>query len=131
LLVHRGGDITMSEHDNRTSTESAAAPPAGTDNRVRPHLPMTAEVGGEGGSYADPTYQVATFEGDLPTSRGTAAAAPAQEPEHGMLRYPTEDPDAPPASARRAAGPNWRAGAVGAAAGALAVIGVELLRRNR
>jgi len=29
-------------------------------------LPVTAEVGGEGGSYADPTVQVATRQGGLP-----------------------------------------------------------------
>jgi hypothetical protein len=46
-----------------------------------------------------------------------------------MIRYPTESPDAPGATGR-AGGLNWRAGAIGAAAGALAVIGVEWLRRN-
>jgi hypothetical protein len=30
-------------------------------------LPVTAEVGSEGGSYADPTYQEATNTGDIDT----------------------------------------------------------------
>ena len=37
---------------------------SGTDDRADTSLPVTAEVGGEGGSYADPTLQVATFKGE-------------------------------------------------------------------
>ena len=53
-------------------------------------LPVTAEVGSEGGSYADPTTQVATERGDLPrsdgsrpgpSSVGTAAGAVARNPD--------------------------------------------------
>ena len=36
---------------------------SGTDDRADKSLPVTAEVGGEGGSYADPTMQVETFGG--------------------------------------------------------------------
>ena len=46
-----------------------------TDDRADKKLPVTGEVGSEGGSYADPTYQVAEFDGDL---RETAEAV---EPE--------------------------------------------------
>lgn len=38
----------------------------GTDDRRRRKLPVTGEVGAEGGSYADPTLQVPTFHDDVP-----------------------------------------------------------------
>ena len=34
-----------------------------TDERTNEKLPVTAEVGGEGGSYADGTQQAETFKG--------------------------------------------------------------------
>lgn len=37
-----------------------------SDDRRENTLPVTAEVGAEGGSYADPTIQVPTFQEDLP-----------------------------------------------------------------
>jgi len=40
-------------------------PATGTDDRADKKLPVTGEVGSEGGSFADPTYQVTEFEGDL------------------------------------------------------------------
>jgi hypothetical protein len=36
-----------------------------TDDRRERTLPVTGEVGSEGGSYADATMQISTFEGDL------------------------------------------------------------------
>ena len=36
-------------------------------------MPETAEVGGEGGSYADATMQEATDTGDLPRVKGASA----------------------------------------------------------
>jgi hypothetical protein len=36
-----------------------------SDDRREHKLPLTGEVGGEGGSSADPTMQVPTFENDL------------------------------------------------------------------
>ena len=46
-------------------------------------LPVTAEVGGEGGSYADPTMQVETFSG------------PAGNPRIDQARVGTSDAIAP------------------------------------
>ena len=46
-----------------------------TDDRADKKLPVTGEVGSEGGSYADPTYQVSEFDGDL------GETAQAVEPE--------------------------------------------------
>jgi hypothetical protein len=40
-------------------------PATGTDDRADKKLPVTGEVGSEGGSFADATYQVSEFEGDL------------------------------------------------------------------
>ena len=76
-------------------------------------LPVTAEVGGEGGSYADPTYQEATLGGGTlrrasDTGQPNAAADVAGNAEHrdeianggvgtdpgpadGMKKYPTEE----------------------------------------
>lgn len=46
-----------------------------TDDRADKKLPVTGEVGSEGGSYADPTYQVSEFDGDI------GETAEAVEPE--------------------------------------------------
>jgi hypothetical protein len=58
-------------------------------------LPITAEVGGEGGSYADPTNQVATFEGDVP--KVNDVTSDAVEPDiiqsdtmRGTSKYPSD-----------------------------------------
>jgi hypothetical protein len=58
-------------------------------------LPITGEVGSEGGSYSDATVQVSTFNGDV------GETADASEPEPGKVtsgaedvrRYPGEKPD--------------------------------------
>jgi hypothetical protein len=122
-------------------------------------LPVTAEVGGEGGSYADPTTQVATFRerldrneghgGDGPVAndvanyainraeiaRGGVGSGP--EPAHGMIRYPSEAPSSAatsvaPAAVRRNA-LNWRGGVIGAVAGlaGAALVGGLSGRRSR
>lgn len=49
-----------------------------TDDRADKALPVTGEVGSEGGSYADPTNQVAAFEGEL---KEVGSEAPAVEPD--------------------------------------------------
>ena len=117
------------------------------DDRRETTLPVTAEVGSEGGSYADPTYQVATFE-DSNASRSADVALEAsageaigfdtlaergdgtsRDPAGGVVRYPTEPPSPP--SAREAWRPRalmrWGVVAAGAAAGAA----VALILRRR
>lgn len=110
-----------------------------TDDRRDRTLPVTEEVGSEGGSYADPTSQVATFggHGAPPTmdreslssasgeaidraavNEGGVGAAPG--PESGMVRYPTEPPLPPSARQGRKAAPRWKPAAIAAAAGAAA-----------
>lgn len=64
-----------------------------TDDRADTKLPVTGEVGSEGGSYGDPTLQVATHEGDLGK---TAEAVEPETVESGasdVRKYPTEAPD--------------------------------------
>lgn len=123
---------------------------AHTDDRHDKTLPITAEVGSEGGSYADPTYQVATFgdeteprtidpagvqsdaagEGvDFASVRGGGAGT-APDPGAGMVRYPTEPPVPPAAREGWKAGSRWRSIAAGAAAGA-AGAALVMLARNR
>lgn len=125
----------------------------GTDDRADRSLPLTAEVGSEGGSYADPTNQVSTFgdhdglrrEEDRPGNATVATYATRSDeiqgggigtspgPSGGMVRYPTEPP--PPAGAsqgRRVSGRPWRSTLVGAAAGALgAAVLMGVTRRRR
>lgn len=115
-------------------------------------LPVTEEVGSEGGSYADATNQVMTFSGPANPNASPADAIAGRmpiEPEardpfsgtsigtdddtaSGMIRYPTEPPS--PADARegrRIGGYPWRSALIGAAAGALVVVGLSRLRQRR
>ncbi len=79
---------------------------SGTDNRTEPELPVTAEVGDEGGSFADPTLQVDTFSGVFGNPRvdqkavapaGAVAGAVAPDPdrpdEGATVTPATEPPD--------------------------------------
>lgn len=69
-------------------------------------LPVTAEIGGEGGSYADATTQRDTFKGPAGNERvdpklaGLGAEAPAirsgedqSDPKDDVVTYPTERPN--------------------------------------
>jgi hypothetical protein len=57
-------------------------------------LPVTAEVGGEGGSYADPTFQEATERGDIESESRPIPSEhivpPGPDPAEGMKKPPTE-----------------------------------------
>jgi hypothetical protein len=75
--------------------------------RENDDLPVTEEVGSEGGSYADPTVQVATRTGQLsrvdrsepePASPGAVADAVTPTPEgpEDGVRVPHPDPRRPP-----------------------------------
>ena len=70
---------------------------ADAENPPRPEkLPVTAEVGSEGGSYADATVQAETFGGT--TEPDEPEILPETAPNHdtpespaeGMRKYPTE-----------------------------------------
>ena len=115
---------------------------ANPDDRANQTLPITGEVGSEGGSYADPTTQAATFGREADTLRNvdepvsdSHAYALGHESIDGagsatpdLQRYPTEPPASPQ---RRLAGVNWRAGALGAAAGAAGAALAMAFRRRR
>lgn len=113
----------------------------------------TAEIGSEGGSYAEPLNQTATFSGPanpnispadaiagkMSVATETAARGPLagtsldidDETAGGMVRYPTEPPSPPDArEGRRMTGHPWRNGLVGLAAGTAALIGASRLRRR-
>jgi hypothetical protein len=65
-------------------------PQTGTDDRSNKKLPVTGEVGSEGGSYADPTYQVSEVEGDLgQTSQATEPEQVASGPED-VRKHPND-----------------------------------------
>ena len=113
-----------------------------TDDRADISLPVTAEVGSEGGSYADPTHQVATFTGDVEHSearpRDAAGYAVHREdpagadPDRGMVRFPTEPPSPPSASEGRGTPTRrWQTGLAGAAAGAALAIGIARFRNRQ
>lgn len=66
---------------------------SGTDDRADKKLPVTGEVGSEGGSYAEPTYQVATFDEDLGTHAQAVEPQNEQSDASDVRKYPDEEPD--------------------------------------
>jgi hypothetical protein len=120
------------------------------DHRDKQPLPITAEVGGEGGSYADRTMQAETFAGGggVPRVDGRGGASsianyairqdysPIGEATDldraGTVRYPTEPPPARVETSRGIglANLNWRAGLIGAAAGAGAAVVLGIVRKR-
>jgi hypothetical protein len=54
-------------------------------------LPVTAEVGDEGGSYADPTNQVATFNNDADRERDEALPPAPERLDDTARRPPRRD----------------------------------------
>jgi hypothetical protein len=140
----------MATQDRDTTTRGN--PDTRTDDRADRVLPVTAEIGSEGGSYADPTYQVATFGGPLDQTEGSGGTASVAtqatrgaeiaggglsagpDPAEGMVRYPTESPSNPvgnPPHTDPRSGLNWRGGLIGAAAGLAGAALVGGLSRRR
>ena len=81
----------MKDEKDRHAAKPDAPPPQ--------RLPVTAEVGGEGGSYADATVQVETFSGPAGNPRidqarvGTSdAIAPAADEEGTATGKPATEP---------------------------------------
>jgi hypothetical protein len=110
-------------------------------------LPVTGEIGSEGGSYAEPANQVATFSGPASPNVPPADAVAGQmsiatdtaargiesgdDTASGIIRYPTEPPSPPDArEGRKMSGHPWRTGLIGLAAGTAAWIGVSRIRRR-
>ena len=61
-----------------------------TDDRAGKKLPVTGEVGSEGGSYADPTYQVAEVEGDAGETAQAIEPETADAQTVDSTKYPTD-----------------------------------------
>lgn len=64
-----------------------------SDDQRERQFPVTGEVGGEGGSFADPTLQVPTFHDDVPRTQEPAAEpplTPGAESVPRMRRDPSE-----------------------------------------
>jgi hypothetical protein len=122
--------------------------------RDSPKLPVTSEVGSEGGSYADAANQVQTFSGpadpnvspaDAIAGRmsvaneaaargplaGTSVGNSDDDTASGMIRYPTEPPfPADATESRKMSGHPLRSGLIGAAAGAAVLLCLSRLRRR-
>ena len=64
-----------------------------TDDRADKSLPVTGEVGSEGGSYADPTIQVPTFKEDLGRVAENAEPGQVRSGAEDVIRYPNERAD--------------------------------------
>ena len=58
--------------------------------KSREKLPVTGEVGSEGGSYAEGTVQVPTFEEELGRVSENAEPEKVQTGPDDVLRYPNE-----------------------------------------
>lgn len=65
----------------------------GTDDRADKKLPVTGEVGSEGGSFADPTYQVATFDQDLGRKAEAVEPDKVESDADDVIKYPNEAPE--------------------------------------
>lgn len=63
-----------------------------TDERAHRKLPVTGEVGSEGGSYADSTLQISTFEGDLGRTAEAAEPDQVESDASDVAKYPNEPP---------------------------------------
>lgn len=61
-----------------------------TDARDDRKLPVTGELGSEGGSHGDPTHQVAELEGDIGRTSGAAEPDTADSRTGDAVKYPTE-----------------------------------------
>ena len=60
------------------------------DDRPRHKLPITGEVGSEGGSYAEPTLQRSWFEGDVGQEAEAAEPQTVESDRDDVLKYPKE-----------------------------------------
>lgn len=65
---------------------------SGKDDRADKKLPVTGEVGSEGGSYADATLQIAQFEGELGQVAEDNEPDKVESGTEDVLKYPGEPP---------------------------------------
>ena len=72
---------TSSDHDARDKKAG------------RKVVPVTGEVGSEGGSYSDATVQNATFNGDVGRTAEASEPGKVTSGKDDVLRYPDEEAD--------------------------------------
>jgi hypothetical protein len=65
-------------------------PSTGSDDRANTKLPVTGEVGSEGGSFADPTYQVTELEGDLGRTAGAVEPDTSDVDTADVVKHPND-----------------------------------------
>lgn len=61
-----------------------------SDDRADKKLPVTGEIGSEGGSYADPTYQISEREGDIGRTAEAAEPEKSDAQTADAIKSPTE-----------------------------------------
>lgn len=64
-----------------------------TNDRADRKLPVTGEVGSEGGSYADATLQVSTFDQDLGKEAQAVEPEAVESDASEVKKYPSEAPE--------------------------------------
>lgn len=65
-------------------------PDTGRDDRADKTLPVTGEVGSEGGSFADATYQVSEAEGDLGRTSGASEPDTTDTQAADVVKHPND-----------------------------------------
>ena len=63
-----------------------------TDDRADKKLPVTGEIGSEGGSYADATLQISHFKGDLGREAQAVEPEKVESDASDVTKYPSEPP---------------------------------------
>jgi hypothetical protein len=63
---------------------------SGTDDRADKKLPVTGEIGSEGGSYGDATLQISTFDGDLGRNAEAVEPENVESGAEDLIKHPNE-----------------------------------------
>ncbi|CAN5769808.1 hypothetical protein BH18ACI5_BH18ACI5_24800 [soil metagenome] len=79
-------NMATSDHQHNSETHDK-------DKESREALPVTGEVGSEGGSYSDATVQVATLHGDVGRTAQASEPGEVTTGKDDVLRYPDEKAD--------------------------------------
>lgn len=75
---------------SRTDDRKGEKVPDKTPGRPKSKLPVTGEVGSEGGSYADSTLQVAHSEGDVEYLPEDSEPDNIESGPEDVIKYPSE-----------------------------------------
>jgi hypothetical protein len=78
--------MATSDHQHNSETNDG-------NKTDREGLPVTGEVGSEGGSYSDATVQIATMNGDVGRTAEASEPGKVTSGKDDVLRYPDEEAD--------------------------------------